>query len=491
MKAGRTGLSLLALCVLSALVACPKSVPRGVRVAVHSDPLSLDPHEFNEVLTFGLLSNVYEALTNFNKDVGLVPGLAESWENPDERTWRFHLRAGSRFHDGRPLEAEDVAFSVERARKTPKSQLSSYLVQVESVKAIDTHVVEIRTRRPFAVLLNKLASVYIVPRGSPFPITQPIGSGPFRLLSFEKGKRFLLERVEKDGGGTSIPTLEFLPFGDAGKRLSLLLAGDVDVALDPDPARTNELKASPCCRLALRPSATVEYLHLEVGDPRFRDLRVRQALDLGLDRRLVIEKNLEGYGQPASQLVPPGVFGYDPGLAVTERDVARARRLLAEAGFPDGFEVTLVHRQGRRGEEIARQLREIGIRVTDSAEPYPQVSQKLRQGSVPFYFGGVAAITGDASDVLDSFVHSKNGGYGQTNFTGYANPELDRLIEESGEKLDQSARRSLLQHCLRKAMDDRWMLPLDIPYDTYGVKKDLVWEPRLDRRLMGREMRWR
>ena len=471
-----------------------KAPPRGIRVAVHSDPLSLDPHEFNEVLTFSLLANVYEGLTGFNKEIGLVPALAESWENPDERTWLFRLRPGARFHDGRPVEAADVVFTVERARTNPRSQLSSYLVQVESVRALGPHTVEIRTKRPCAVLLNKLASIFVVPRDSPFPVTQPIGSGPFRVASFEKGRRLLLTKFEKHrdaASASAIPSLEFLTVPDAAKRTNLLLSGEVDIAQDPDPKKLAELKAAACCRVALRPAATVEFLHMKVGDPRFRDRRVREAIDLAVDRRLLIERSLDGLGQPASQLVPPGVFGFDPSLKATERDLVKAKRLLAEAGVPNGFAVTLVHRLGRRGEELARQLGEAGIRAIDSGESYAEVSEKLKRVAVPFYFGGVVAVTADASDVLDSFVHTRTAGYGQTNANGYSNPTLDALIEESGARLEQAGRRTLLQRCLRMAAEDLWILPLDIPYDTYGVKKDVVFEPRLDRRLLGSEMGWK
>ena len=491
MRTRRSAVPVLLLGAL-ALSGCPKPAPKGVRIAVHSDPLSLDPHEQNEVLTFSLLSNVYEALTSFDAELKIAGGLAESWTSPDERTWRFRLRQGQRFHDGRPVTAEDVVFSLERARTHPRSQLASYLVEMESVRAVEPLVVEIRTRRSYAVLLNKLASVFVVPKDTPETISKAVGSGPYRVVSFERGRHFRLERVAKSGKGADAPpSLEFLPVGSSDERLDGLLKGEYDLAQDPNPARALEIEAAADCRLAMRPSAIVEYLHMQPKDPRFADRRVRMAVHLALDRALIVQRNVDGRGLPATQLVAPGIFGFDGSFVLPPRDVARARQLLAEAGFPNGFDVTLTYRMGRKGEEIARQLGEIGLRVTPESGPYKDVYAKLRDISIPFYYGGIVAATADASDVLDSAIHSRTNGYGQSNFAGASDPALDRLIEASGATFGLTARREQLKEAMGRAMDDFVIVPLYIPYDVYGVKKGLVWEPRLDRRLNGAAMRWR
>ena len=160
-----------------------------MRIAIHSAPQSFDPHLQNEVLTSAVLANLYDGLTEFDEESRIRPALAATWTNPDERTWVFRLRPGVRFHDGRPLTAEDVVFSLGRARNHPRTDLSSYLVEVESVKALDPLTVEVRTRRPFAALLVKLSPIQIVPRGSPETITEPVGTGSYRFLRYERGSR--------------------------------------------------------------------------------------------------------------------------------------------------------------------------------------------------------------------------------------------------------------------------------------------------------------
>jgi peptide/nickel transport system substrate-binding protein len=478
----------IAACLLAcALFACARGRDQAAPlvVAVHSDPISLDPHLQNEVLTFGILANVYDGLTSLEPDLKVRANLVTTWENPDERTWRFHLRPDARFSDNRPVEAEDVRFSLERARKHPQSQLASYLVEVASVRAIDPATVEVVTRRPFAPLLNKLSFIYIVPRGSPEEITAPIGSGTYRVVRYEKGRSLLLT---PNGRDEDRRPLEFVFMPSAAARVDALLAGRVDLAQDVPPGDVERIQKHGE-RVASRPSTVVEYLHFRAGDPRFTDIRVRKAVNLALDRKKLVAVSTGGLGRPATQLVGPGIFGYDPSIPATERDLPEARRLLAEAGHPDGLEVTLETRAGRDPTEIARQLEEAGFKVKLEVRPWPELYGRLSRGEVPFYYGGVAAVTADASDVFDSHVHTRAGGYGNTNYARYSSPEVDRLIEESGTAMQPDVRRGLLQHCMRRLAEDLVFLPLVIREDLYGIRPGVAWEPRPDRMLLGREMK--
>jgi peptide/nickel transport system substrate-binding protein len=460
-----------------------------IRIVVHSESLSLDPHFNNEVMTFSILANLFEGPTAFDGEQKLVPRLVSSWENPDEKTWRLHVRDDARFHDGRPVEAQDIVASIQRIRTHARSQLKSYLVEVESERVTGPRTLEITTRRPYAPLLNKLAFCFVVPRGSPAEITNPIGTGPYRMGTLEKGKLLRLEPFEPSGKASLLSPLEFRPISDPAKRVIELLQGRADLAQDLPPNAVSSVQQDPCCRVESRPSSIVEYLHFGVWDPRFKDHRVREAISLAIDRRVLVERVFRGFGQPASQMVGPGVFGYDAALPVPARDLARARRLLAEAGYPNGFDVTLEYRESRNGAELARQLNDIGVRVKLSCLPWAELFTRLSRQQVPFYYGGVTAVTADASDVLDSFAHSRSNGYGSTNHSGYSNPELDRLIEESGSTLVMAQRRSMLQKCMRLMMDDLYLVPLVIPYDLYGVRKELSWTPRIDLKLLGREMK--
>lgn len=479
--------------MLAALAGCGRPRPTTVRIAVHADPLSLDPHLSNEILTLALLSNVYEGLTTLDPELRVVPALAERWENPDDLTWRFHLRPGGRFHDGREVEAEDVASSLERVRSHPRSDFASYLVEVDRVRTLDRRAVELHLRRPFGGLLNKLAFLAVVPRGSPPEIVSPVGSGPYRFVSYRRGESLRLAPAAPGGPGGAALELEFLPVPDPAERVRRLLEGGVDVVQDLPPADGARLRGDPGVRLLSSPSTVVEYLHMRVGDPRFDDPRVREAVDLALDRAALARDSRGGHGAPIGQLVAPGVFGFDPTLVPPRRDLARARRLLEEARFPPDLELTLEYREGRDGEAVARQLGEAGLRVRARASPWGEVYARLQRREVGFYHGGVAATSADASDVLDSSLHSVDAarGYGNTNYSGLANPELDRTIELAAASRDPAARAALLQRAMRQALAERRVLPLLTRLDLYAARTGLEWRPRADRMLYGREMRWR
>lgn len=469
------------------------SAPRPIRIAVHSDPVTLDPHLHNEILTHSILLNIYDGLTAFDADLRVRPNLASYWENPDDETWLFYLRPKARFQDGRPVQAEDVVFSLDRVRHHPRSGLASFIVEISSARVVDDHTVEVKTKRPFACLLNKLAFLAIVPRDSPDEITAPVGSGPYRLASYAPGR---IIRLDPDTNpwrdeGVASPPIEFLPVRDAQRRVEMLLKGEADIVQDLLASEVARVRTSRDCRAAVRTSSVVEYIHMSPRDARFADRRVREAISLALDRARLVETILDGYGEPASQLVSPGVFGFNPDLRPEQDDLARARHLLAEAGFGEGFAVELEFRNGRRGDIIASQLEALGLHVTQKSSPWPELYARLSSGEVPFYYGGVVAPTADASDIFDSFIHTPDParGYGQTNFNRYSNPPLDRLIEGSDVTMDTLDRRALLQRCMATLMSDAYILPVLIPYDLYGIRRDIDWTPPIDRRLRGSDMR--
>lgn len=485
----RVGALLFLATVAVVAGSCRKS-SRPVRIAVHSAPQSFDPHIQNEVLTSSVLANIYDGLTEFDDESRVRPALAAEWRNPDERTWVVHLRQGVRFHDGRALEAEDVVFSLKRARNLAGSGMASYLVEIESVRAVDASTVEVRTRRPFAALLAKLSPVSIVPRGSPDRIIRPVGTGSYRLVRAGTDAIELEPAEDQWRGRGLLRPLTFVVEGDSKRRLGMLLAGDVDVATDLAEDSVEALHGSSCCREVIVPGSTVEYLRLSSDVAPFRDPRVREAIDLALDRPAFIAAAHAGLGLPAGQLVVPGVFGFAPELKATVRDLPRARSLLAEAGLPGGFDVVLETRPGRRGDIVAKQLAEAGLRVTLRESAWTELHPRIRRGDVGFYLGGVVAYTAEASDVLDGFVHTRDEarGYGSTNHSRYSNPHADELIEEAAASLDMTRRRGLLQRAMRVVMADRYLIPVAGLYEVYGVRNGVRFSPRLDRKLLGREM---
>jgi peptide/nickel transport system substrate-binding protein len=469
---------------------------RPLRIALYNDPLTLDPHLRNELLTFSVLRNLYEALTAFDAGTKIGPALAESWENPNELTWIFHLRRGVHFHDGRELTSRDVLFSFDRARHGANSNVASYLVVIDQVRALDAHTLVITTARPYPILLNKLAFVVIVPAGAPAEIRRPVGTGPYLLAAYEPGQRLSLRAFAGYwGGAPPLANVEFLPVPDLETRLRWLLAGTVDIAQEPGAANIGTIRAAPGCRVDEQDSLGVTFLLLRRDRPPFVDPRVRHAIDLAIDRGALVASALHGAGVPLGQMVGRNVFGYAPDILPPAPDPARARALLAAAGYPRGLDLELQFRPGRRPEveAVRQQLLAAGIRLHPVERPWAELFPRLLAGDVDFYFGGWFCLSADASDLFDATVHSRQpgGGYGASNFNRYANPEEDALIEESASTLDLHTRRDQLERCMRVLMNDLAFIPLYSASNLFATRADLDWQPRRDGLILANTIRRR
>lgn len=461
-----------------------------LRIAVSGEPSGLDPHLHADFHTTILLRNLYESLVAFDRNMHLVPALAESWENPDDLVWRFRLRRDVRFHDGKPFDAEDVRFSLDRVRGRPESPTAGRLVAIESVRVVDAHTVEVITSTPYPILLNKLASLAIVPAGSPPEIHHPIGTGPYRLTRYVPGERLELAAYAAYRGGPPAELAAEVRFiSAAADRVRGLLAGSYDVITDLSPEDVAQLEIEPDFRIAARSSLLVEFLEMNIAVPPYDDPRLREAIDLALDRAALVDQGLLGYGEPVGQMVGPNVFGFAPAITPPERDLQQARDLLAAAGHPGGIDLTIELREGRTFEPIREQLAEAGIRLNPQPHPWSEMRARLREG-VPFYLGGWSCESGDASDFLEQVAHSRDAarGYGASNFNRYSNPQLDALIDESGTMLNMVERRTVLQQAMAHLAADRAFLPLYTSHDLYGLRHGVRWEPRQDGHLQVFEM---
>jgi ABC-type transport system substrate-binding protein len=283
--------------------------------------------------------------------------------------------------------------------------------------------------------------------------------------------------------------LEVEPSLEQALRARSAESSDVVLAVGPQAAEL--IARTPGYSLVTRSGITTDYLQLELSRPPFSDIRVRRAVSLAVDRSALVRDILGGRGRPANQMVSPAVFGHDPTVPEAKRDVAEARRLLAEAGYGAGVEVDLEFREGRRVAALVAQLADVGIRVRPRPQPYGTLSTRLRAHEVAMYYGGAMASTGDASDLLDSLLHSRTPerGLGENNSNGYRNLVLDGLIEAASRQSAMAERRATLQHCLRIALDDLPLVPLVSPEDIYGVREGIEWRPRLDGRVLGAEVR--
>jgi peptide/nickel transport system substrate-binding protein len=488
----------LALGLLVALLAALPAAARTLRLASAFDPQSMDPHALALLYQSRVVSQVYDSLVNRDREFRLEPALATSWKMVDARTWRFALRPNVKFHDGTPMTADDVVFSIGRAlAKT--SQRAFQLRGVTGARRVDELTVDVLLAAPDAVLPEKMIFVGIMSRAwaEKHGVQQPQdfnakqethavrnanGTGPFVLKRYEPDARAVLAanpnwwgRGTAFGGGNLTEVVYAVIQSDA-TRMAALATGEADFVIDPPFQDIARLAQDRRLKFASTTDIGTQYLgfdqwraELESSDARgrnpFRDLRVRRAVYQAIDIDSIVAKVLRGQASPTGSFVSPLVTGYLPEL---ERrlpyDPAAARALLKDAGYPNGFTVQLdcvnVTFRAAVCQAITAMLAQVGIRATFQPSPSALFFPKLTQATSSFFeFGWIP--TTDAWSMLNSIVRSYDGtGAGQFNGGRYSSAKLDGLIDAIRVEPDADRRRQLVGDALRLMADDLPLLPL-------------------------------
>lgn len=476
----------------------PSPEEPSVTIAVRADVTGFFPSPTSKDESFTNRANaeILEGLVRFDADGRLAPGLADRWETPDEQTYVFRIRPGLRFSDGTPLTAADVAASL-LANIRKGWATAGYLRNVASVEAEGPLRLVIRTRAPYSLLLYKLPWGYVLPAGvlarSPVPL---IGAGPYRLVSWERERGFTLERNDHYWGPRpAIGRVRFEVVPDAQDRIARLLSGRVDVVDEVPLERVDALRAEKAIRVFAAPSLRVLFLTLRVTEPPFSDPRVREAVDLALDRDELLARAYDGKSVAASQLVPASVVGFNPALRVRKADRVHARALLTEAGFPNGLDVRLDGTHNRYVNdlrilgEVARQLALVGIRVTVNALDKSAFFELIDAGRSSFHLVGWACGSGEAAEAIEALVATKGPGLGVANSGGYSDPVLDGLLAASNESTDQTLRVVTLQKALARVADQRPVLPLLLQSEAIAVSRRIDWTPGRGLRIRVEDMR--
>ena len=500
--------ALVVLCAAALLPACrrPQPPPARVVVAYPVGPASLDPDAAGEEYSISILSNLYETLVDLDHALAVQPGLAASWFMRDDLTWVFVLREGVRLHDGRPLGAADVARSLERSRTGPDSRRQGELTAVASVETEGEQNVVVRTKFAFAALPNRLATVPISVPAAP-PGAHPLGTGPYQVARWTpKGDTTLQAWSGYRSGEPRVRELTFRAVAKAEDRVALLREGEAHLMVDVPVESLSELRAAGRRTLSQKGLRVISLVmdsgresNPEVSTSRnpFRDVRVRRSLAMGLDRAALVVGPLGGDADVVDQIVPPSVFGFHRDLPHLPFDRTEARRLLAEAGYADGFTVSLDFMPARyRAIEgvvgsLITQAAQLGIRITPRPLDATDFFARTGRRESALYLLGWMSTSGDANATYDFLIHSRGGGYGTQNAGGYASRETDRLIEEASRCLDPHERLSILQGVAERIRADMPLVPLYRQTDLYGLFADLEFEPRVDRRIRGAHLRWR
>lgn len=490
---------LLILAVPLAAAGCRGPAPPSlVRIAHESDLISFDPAAA-DAASHSILSNIYEPLAAFDKDMALVPVLAVNWSTLDDATWLLELRKGVRFHDGEPLTAEDVKRTIERARDNPGSVAKRHVATIRDVEIVDERHLKLRTARRDPLLLNRLAFV-LIDRQTPGRggAARLVGTGPYRFVRWEKGRVLEAEAFgDYWRGRPAIDRVRFVPVEEGERSIEVLKRGEVDVLRWVPETLADRLRRAPGVRLVSRTGLAMYYLWTNTGPwPKgrnpFADKRVRHAISLAIDRRAIIAR-LGGHGLPAHQLVLPGVFGYVASLPEPYFDPAASRRLLLEAGYPHGFETELVHRSGASVTAVAVTVRDmlaaVGIRAILKTPDWPVVVAEWRAGRLPFFLAGWRFESGDAYAFLVDCVVTRDvaRNHGGNN-AGFSSPVLDAQVEALTEIFGEARRLKHYEKLMRTAMDEMPLIPLYARSNLYGVSERVTWEPRLDGALLAAEM---
>ncbi len=493
----------LGAALAASLASCRGADRRVLTVGVDQRPLTLDPHHHNDAVTWALQCNFYEGLVSFSPDLKVEPALAESWEAVAPDRWRFHLRRGVRFHHGETLRAADVVASFERVRTDPRSALRHYLFGVTRVAASDDLTVTVETDGPRPTLLNRLVFVPIVTErdARSAEIAEPNGTGPYRVVRHDDPDSLTAQAWPGWRGLPEVREVRFVFDVDNQRLFQRFLRGEIDVMRSLPEGQVSEMGTFPHVRAEAQPRLTVQMLVISApgsgtaAGRALADVRVRRAILLGCNRRRLADEVFAGTGEVASQYVHPAVFGYDPSISPEPFDPAGARALLAEAGFPDGFEVTIRHTrmQAVMVPSLVSDLGAIGVRATPHEVRWEEMMALMREAGnevAPFAW---SCTTGDAGDFLTSCVHSPSLalGLGRSNYARFRDARVDALIEEAERELDAGRRRALLQEAQRRTLAALPYLPLLERSLFMGVSDRVDVVRRDDQWLWVAAYRWR
>ncbi len=483
-----------------------------VIIAQGVDPSTLDPMNHQETPVSNVAVNIFDTLLERDQELNIVPLLAESYRIAAPTTWEFKLRKGIKFHNGEPFDAEAVKFSIERlVDPNLKMRGASPFAPLSRVEIVDSHTVRIHTKAPWPILdtLMAFGQAAILPpkyyreKDPAYVGRNPVGSGPFKFVRWLKDEQIELTANEQYWrGAPGIKTLIFRPIPDDSVRVAALQNGEIDVAVNIPPHLANIIANHPRLFLSTAPSVrTIQLMyythefdrqHKVVGPypGPVADRRVRLAMNYAVDVDEIIKGVLDGKGVRVATMLTPKHFGFDPVLKPIKQDLAKAKQLLAEAGFPNGVDMVLNSPQGRYvrdkevAEAVAGQLTKGGIRTQLKTHEWGSYLNGMvyihRAG--PVWLIGWGTTSYDAETVYVPLFRS-----GKI-LSNYHNLDFDRMVDEAQTIMDPKKRVEQYHRLNRVLVEDAAAMPLYQQLDLYGVAKRLAWKARGDERLKGFDM---
>jgi peptide/nickel transport system substrate-binding protein len=505
-----------AIAILSAIASLGAFAEREISVGLQAAITSIDPHYHNLSPNNSLLLHIYEPLVLRDPDGKLAPGLAVSWRAVDDLTWEFKLRKGVKFHDGSPFTAEDVVATYKRVPNVPNSpsSMATFVKPIVETRIVDPYTIIFKTAAPHVLLPSDLAAVDIIPKAVAEKATTEdfnsgkaaIGTGPYRFVEYIPNQRVVMKaNYGYWGGEEPWDKVTFKILSNPSARVAALLSGDVQMIETVPTADIARLSTDRNFALADKVSNRVIYVHLyqwngnaapgvtskdgsPLGKNPFMDPRVRKALSIAINRDAIADRIMEKRAVPAAQLLPDSFPGTSRKLKPARYDPEGAKKLLVEAGYPNGFTLTVYGTNNRyiNDDKIAQALAQfysrIGIDAKVETMPSSVYFTRATKGDFGYMLLGWGTESCEQGSSLRSLLATPDAakGMGVTNRAHYSNPVFDKQLADALMTMDDKKREAMIQQAAETAMNDTGLIPIHYEVSTWATARGFRYTPRVD-----------
>lgn len=522
----RRGIAVSSVAAAALVLAAGQAVAQTATIAVGAPVTSLDPHFHQLSPNNAVADTVFDRLVNNDVNLRNIPGLATEWRAVAPTVWEFRLRPNVRFHNGNAFTADDVVFTLQRLPNVPNSPSSfaAYSRPITRIEVVDPLTIRFHTAQPYPLLPLDMTNVRIVDKETAENATTADfndgraaqGTGPYRVVSHRNGDRIEFERWDGYWGERApFQRVSYRMITNDAARTAALRAGDVDLIDQVPTSDLANLRRNPNIRISEMVGLRLIFLGLDhlraenenspfitdndgrpLGRNPLRDLRVRQALSMAIDRNAIVERVMEGTAVPANQFLPSGVFGHVGDLPPVPFDPDGARRLLAEAGYPNGFRIQLngpndrYINDARIIQAVGQMWTRIGVRTAVEAQPWTTfVGRAGRQEYSAFLIGW--GSNPDGSHPLRNIIatFNRDRGWGASNRGRYSNPQVDSLLDQSLSELDTEKRERLIVDAMRIAMQDVAVVPLHIQTNIWATRRGFEYTASVDEGTLAQRLR--
>ena len=497
-------------CLMVALLLTPTlaAAKADLVIATDAPPKSMNPHAFSSDANLSYMANFFDGLLQRKAPEGqLGPALAVSWKRVDGLTWEFKLRKGVQFHNGNDFTADDVKFTFERMKNPKYSKLLNIANSIASIETPDDYTVVFKTKKPIPWFAETMHQNFIVDMESSLNRddgdynTRPIGTGAYTFVEWVKGSYIRMAANENYWEGVpKYRTVDIRPITEEATRFAALAGKQVDIVNGVPVTLYDKIKTMPHVEIISQAARRAIYMDIgnQPGTP-YADIRVRKALAYAINEEEIIEKIMRGQATLAHQIVDPPTIGYDSAIERVPYDPARAKKLLAEAGYPDGFDIAVVGPSDRYindekiCEAVAKYLAKVGLNVTLDVKPKSIFFDELADKKHPFYLIGWFDGSFDFGRSAEKLLHTVDAEQGMGVYNGalYSNAKIDQQIVDSAGIIDRDKRELALQQINRESVEDVAWIPLHYQQDIFAVVKGkgINFSPRSDRWIVVKEIK--